>query len=343
MLFVRCGRASVGEGGEMRMKEVQLQKKEAITEVRYENNFGYILEDESFFRSTDYKVLQSQAGDIFIRCMKILCNGKIELFYLTKNYCPLSGMLENIAEETLIRITAGLLDDIVEVESNGFLSGENVELSWDRIYVDAGTLKVRLVYVPVTFRLHGSRTEFEERLRSDLIRLLNDHGNLSEKTDGRILSLMEDLSDSSLTLKDLRKRIIGMEKKESTDFMRGAARKMPEVSPLSVAPGEKRYPLRGSAVRLVCLNGPKNFEIPIDKASVVIGKKKETADAAVPFSRLISRRHCVIARKKDEYYITDMGSTNGTFLNRMRLVRGREYRLSRGDIVRLADIDFRVI
>lgn len=314
------------ETGNTEFQQKETSAEKAMTEISYENNFGYILEDETCFRSTDYKILQSRAGDIFIRCMKLLYNGKTEIFYLTENYCPVSEMLKNMTEDTLLKVIAGLLDDIIEVENNGFLSGENVELSWDRIYVDTGTLKVRLVYVPVTFKLNGSHAEFAERLRSGLIRLLS---GTDIPSDGRIKSLIPDLSDSSLSLKELRRRIGGAEQKEDkTQYKPG------------VWDGN---PPQNGILRLVAVNAPYHFEIPLNSSSAVIGKKAGAADVTVPFGRLISRKHCVIIKRNEEYFITDMGSTNGTYVNQNRLVSGREYRIGRGDIVRLADIDFRVV
>lgn len=43
-----------------------------LREVRCGNNFGYVLEDSVHFVNTDYKVLQSYKGGIFIPCMKML-------------------------------------------------------------------------------------------------------------------------------------------------------------------------------------------------------------------------------------------------------------------------------
>lgn len=302
-----------------------MEIKKEIREIKYENNFGYILEDSKYFKDTDYKILQSRAGDIFIRCMKLLYNGKTEIFYLTEDYRPASAVLKNMTEDTLMKVVAGLLDDIIEVENNGFLSSENVELSWDRIFVDMSTLKVRLVYVPVTFKLNGSHAEFAEKLRSGLIRLLN---GLEISSDGRMKNLIFDLSDSSLSLKEVRSCIRGTERKDTE-------------KPFPSGPGG-HIPLREDAMRLVAVNAPCPFEMLLNLPSMVIGKKAGGADVVIPFGRMISRKHCRIIRKSDGYYIIDMGSTNGTYVNQERLVRGREYRIGRGDIIRLADIDFRV-
>lgn len=55
----------------------------------------------------------------------------------------------------------------------------------------------------------------------------------------------------------------------------------------------------------------------------------------------ISRRHALITTEKNTYYISDLGSTNGTFLNGSRLQRGERQKLSDGDIIKLADVEFK--
>ena len=61
-----------------------------ITEMKCGNNFSYILDDASLFLSTEYKVLQSQGEECFVKCMKLLYNGKIQFYFLVNEYKPLS-------------------------------------------------------------------------------------------------------------------------------------------------------------------------------------------------------------------------------------------------------------
>ncbi len=289
-----------------------LEDSKIVEEVKCGNNFGYILENENYFMSTDYKVLQSQTNDIFVPCMKMMYNGKIELFYLTEDCRKMSSMLTGITTDALIQIVTGLLKNIVEVENNGFLSSENIDISWDKIFVDRNTLKVKLVYLPINFKIFHSHFEFESRLRSNLIKLVNQ---IAPSPDSRMEKFLTDLSNSSLSLKDL---CSGGKWEESVSKK------------------------EDSVLRLVAINVPNHFEILLDQASTLIGKKAEIVDAVIPFNRMISRKHCRITRKDREYYISDEGSANGTYVNRTKLIPGQQYRIQRGDMIRLADSDFRI-
>lgn len=49
----------------------------------------------------------------------------------------------------------------------------------------------------------------------------------------------------------------------------------------------------------------------------------------------VSRRHAEIVYEDERYYVADLGSTNGTFLNSTRLVQGERYPLESTDQIRM--------
>ena len=54
-------------------------------------------------------------------------------------------------------------------------------------------------------------------------------------------------------------------------------------------------------------------------------------------SRMVSRFHCEIHRRNNRYYLIDIGSTNGTFLNNRKLRPGDKTPIKRGTRFRLGD------
>ncbi len=58
--------------------------------------------------------------------------------------------------------------------------------------------------------------------------------------------------------------------------------------------------------------------------------------------RSISRRHVEIKRQRKQYELRDIGSSNGTFINAVRLGRDSVYTLQPQDVLRIGDIQFRV-
>lgn len=301
-----------------------------LEEIRCGSNFGYILGNNSYFMNTDYKVLQSQTSGIFIPCMKMLYNGKTELYYMVDDYQSMSSMLDGIMPDTLIRIVINLFANVIETRDNGFLTCQNIDLSWDKIYVDASTLKVKLIYLPINAKVFDGYPEFESELRSRTVKLIN---RVVAVPNSRVEQFIQDLSNGSLTLEDIYHKTYNVELR----------REIRQQSQNNNSMGSDSATGAGDNIRMIALNAPEYFEIVVDRNEMVIGKKRELADVAIPFSGAISRRHCRITRSNGMYYITDEGSTNGTYVNRVRLAPNQESRIERGDIIRLADSDFRIV
>lgn len=303
-----------------------LKDNGVISEVVCGNNFEYVLEDNSSFVMTDYKVLQSQTNDVFVQCMKMTRNGKIDLCYVTKGFRPMTSMFGNITADTLISIAINLFASVIEVRNNGFLACQCIELSWDKIFIEPSTLKVRLVYLPLSVNMFNSYAEFENELRSKVIILIN---RVNAEKNKVLNQLIQDLRDNALSIEVIyRKLVDGRDSCETVKDENG-------VSELTNRSNE--------VLRMVALNAPEYFEIVIDCESLVIGKNKEMVDRVIPYNNAISRKHCRIICVNGAFFITDEGSMNGTFVNNENVVQGQCYHISKGDIVRLADSEFQIM
>lgn len=80
-----------------------------------------------------------------------------------------------------------------------------------------------------------------------------------------------------------------------------------------------------------------NMEITVD--NFLIGKKKDAVDGWIK-ARGISRIHGKISKEEGIYYLMDLNSTNGTFLNGGRLEVNEKARIRQGDIVGFADVKY---
>ena len=79
------------------------------------------------------------------------------------------------------------------------------------------------------------------------------------------------------------------------------------------------------------LDGPTI--IPIDSPSVVAGNS-DAVDLKLS-NQFVSRRHFQVRFETDVFYLSDLGSTNGTYLNGVKLVLNEEHVLRNGDRVGL--------
>lgn len=307
-----------------------LLEKNVISELQCGSNFSYILSDNNDFLPTEYKVLQSQANSCFVKCMKMLYNGHVQLYYLTSGLKSFASMLPLMDPESFLTITANLLSDIVDVKHNGFLSCRNIDISFDRIYIDPATYKVSLVYLPMSKRIFEDNASFENEIRTGLVRLIC---GVSSITSPKTMRLSADLSNGTLRMEDLCAHI---KSGKSANTIHKGVIPTPNTSPVPPHP-------KAPALRLVAMNAPTRVEIVVTKDGFVIGKKAELCDAVIDYNKMISRAHCQIGRKGNLYTITDLQSANGTFVNKIKLPPNKPHPIKNGDVVRLANSDFQII
>ena len=79
--------------------------------------------------------------------------------------------------------------------------------------------------------------------------------------------------------------------------------------------------------------------IELKKSEFIIGKSK-VADYTVDKNTSISRTHVKIIVRDNRYYVMDMESTNGTYIDNKRLEANIETEINPGQILKLADEEF---
>lgn len=297
-----------------------------IKEMECGSNFAYILGDNNAFLSTEYKVLQSQASSCFVKCMKMAYNGSVQLYYLTKGLKSFASMIPTLDADSFLTIVSNLLSDIIEVKHNGFLSCQNIDISFERIYVDPATHKVSLVYLPLSLHIYDDNSSFENEIRTGLIKLISGVSTLSTS---KTMQFSADLSNGTLSVENLYARIKGGRNTNSGQS---------HIDQTDVS--ERRQ--SSGLLRIIAMNAPTRIEITVTKDSFIIGKKAELCDGVIDFNKMISRSHCRINRKGNQYTITDLQSANGTYVNKIRLQPNQPHPINNGDIIRLANSDFQV-
>ena len=131
-------------------------------------------------------------------------------------------------------------------------------------------------------------------------------------------------------------------------IVRSAARdlRLPQESMIlapqqAAAAGLIPQPAARELGRLVVVASPtfQDGEIfTLDSHPLTIGRAVNN-DVSMPDDEYASGRHARFEPRRDGVYIEDIGSTNGTFVNGIRLTRERK--LTPGDIVRVGETDLR--
>jgi pSer/pThr/pTyr-binding forkhead associated (FHA) protein len=98
---------------------------------------------------------------------------------------------------------------------------------------------------------------------------------------------------------------------------------------------------RTSAGVLVVLSSPAldpGTERELDSAPVTLGRAAEN-DLVLDSDEFASVKHARIEPRRDGVWVEDLNSTNGTFVNGMKL--SRRQKLTPGDVIRVGETDFR--
>lgn len=78
----------------------------------------------------------------------------------------------------------------------------------------------------------------------------------------------------------------------------------------------------------------------LDRECQIIGADERCTDICIRDNRVVSRKHARILRRGRQYYIEDIGSKNGTFVNGKQLETGRPFLLQNRAVIEFANEEF---
>ncbi|HEY9606345.1 MAG TPA: FHA domain-containing protein [Allocoleopsis sp.] len=115
-------------------------------------------------------------------------------------------------------------------------------------------------------------------------------------------------------------------------------------SPPVTASGSAKTQLQIQLASLLHLQTNTQIELPANLSVIHIGKPNDQIPPDIdvsgfPHSEIVSRVHADIRVEGDTYYIEDVGSSNGTYINHTPLSRGNRHRLRPGDRISLGKGD----
>ena len=210
----------------------------------------------------------------------------------------------------------------MSVKSNGFLSCKNIDLSLEHIYVDPLTNHVRLIYLPLNVDLYSDMFQFERSLRTEICKAIKMSSSLNSPQTNKLL---KNLNDETVPIENLICSFGGGKEAGNIYFNKFGEQNLVKQS-----------------MRLVAVNTPLPFELKVNRDEFTIGRKESQVDGLISFNKMIGRVHCKVNYIKGSYYITDLQSANGTYVNKARITPNEPCRIENGDIVRLANSEFRV-
>lgn len=113
-----------------------------------------------------------------------------------------------------------------------------------------------------------------------------------------------------------------------------------ETSVLGEGRGETTVLGGGAQAGAYMIRKKNNERVVVSGPSFTIGKERSRVNYCISDNTSVSRCHAKLVRKGAQYFITDMNSTNYTFVNGVKVMPGQEVALSDRDVIRIADEDF---
>jgi len=291
-----------------------------IYDVSNEHYIGYLIEDNSLFYNTVYQIIQKDISKDFVKCYKTVQNGHIKLIYDIEGYRLFSSVANMIDENSFFQLIYKLILSLEKIKTNGFISLETIDASVNRIFVDMKTMSIKFICVPVSTNTAWKEQDMYERgllnVIADIISQSVYIGNYY------MLQLMEDCRSGQFLPEDICNFMYSGKYGDWQNIMGSS------------------YVNETSGIHTIKLCGVEEShgsEIIINKNNFIIGKDAAQCSYAISTSNNVSRKHYVISEEYDRWYIEDLESTNGTYLNDVRIRSGQRMPIKSGDKIVIAD------
>lgn len=282
------------------------------------DKFAYSLSDDRSFAQTEYKVIHNEKSLNVVPVIKIRFNEQRLLFFMPSGI-PLKKLQNSIGIHEYCIVMSSMLDEIKKIQNNGFLNIKNIDLSLNRIFVNSENYRVALSYVPSTEHVYLDLMDFNKSLKHLCLQILSENPALQNKEG---LAIRETIKQSKGDVDSL------------YEIMSTA-----EEAGFNLDPYHEGRDEFHQEVLLKSVDGaiPINFRINTDR--FVLGRKPELVNGLISCSPLIGRVHAVITKSNGQFYLSDLKSKNGTYLNNTKVIRPTLIR--NGDVIRLGNVKLR--
>ena len=345
-----------------------------------DNSSSVVFKEDYLYNDVVFKVLQNQEKYGMIKCGKLSQNGKIKLVYDCGKYKSLNLIVNQLKPKEFLTIVSNIHDVINRIIENGFIKIENLLINDSTIYVDITDFSVHLICLPLTILLLENKEVAKMQVENVICNEANKIQGLSVSEvkkifdEGNYVISHEPVNDDKG--KEIPETGVETEKNHSEHkkSLNVACAALIVIGIISVLTGTAimvSYEQLLGLVILVsgCLFGivmylilPKGRQISnqnivqplvlqstnlesrikfnIESFPYTIGRQYGGVDGVIENQKTVGRVHCKISQNNGLYYVEDMNSMNGTFVNNKRLTQGQKVMINKGDILRVSKIEF---
>lgn len=286
----------------------------------------------------DYQLKMINNSDQKILSKISLKGGSLE--HCVTSYLPISLYFKNVNKNiSSIKILFLKIINCMEALDHYLLDMNQIVLEKDYIYYDISTEAIRFVYLPlISFKSKDQQI----KIKKLCLALMYEH--MSFEDLGHHQNLLEMLQRDTVDIFALKLFLREKEKpviiKKTTWLHKLFKKNKPmikaEVSKVSQKKLEvvdKATLVLSAVTEPVLIFGKKR--VVINKASFLIGRSPSLNDFAVPEALTMGRVHAEIQCDDQMYYIMDLNTKNGTYINGKRIESQKRYKLHSEDRIEM--------
>ena len=243
-----------------------------------------------------------------IPCEWIRFNRRVKLAFFVDDVQPLSEVLSDMNMNECCEAAKGILRRVRALEKQGDISLENIVWDIDSVYLD-GNRRVFLLCLPAVIP--------QDMLFSDIYKK-------------RLYALVEDIISGREDSRIVTRQI---------DYEKGKA--FGDWNRLERAL-ERRTPEEDEMLILKGINTSDPLTFRVGHETFRIGSDEGDVSGYINDEDSVSPLHAVIGWNEINFYVKDMGSEKGTFVNNRPIVPYLEIPIGQGSVLRFGDYTFNV-
>lgn len=241
-------------------------------------------------------------------CSGVHYNNRIKLACFTDDYQPLTETLPSLSLDEVCDVSKAILRRIKALEVCDSISLENVIWDQESIYLDEKR-RVRMICLPAV--------QPEEAANSQIYAK-------------RVYALLQDIISQKEGGDLVCRQILHQQEKnfENWDALENVL--------------DRRTPEEDESLVLKSINTPDVLTFRVRHEVFRIGTDPAEVDGLIRGLDSISPVHAEIGWNEISFYVKDLNSKNGTFVNNQRIEPGMEVPIGEGTVLRFAEYTFNV-
>lgn len=291
-----------------------------------EKQISFLFQEMDPFFEIGCRILEQEHMDQMLPYKRIQQNGREKLIFQAEgdHIVRLMDEMPKFGEDRRVDLLYEMIYLNKKVEENGFLKKECIWYKYDNIYYDRDKDCIMTAVLPITGELrYADDTKWYDWF---------------EETVEHIVSGVPD-EKAAYARKVVRMLRAGkMSLEEALGETGRICRKASGNTGVDAHSGQS------AVLKLLYSGKGGRYEFLVSDDDFLIGRNEEQADGVIPLalSRAVSRKHCLITRMNQKYFVQDLESVNHTLVNGIMVPPYELMELENNDILSVGDIEFRV-